>query len=65
MSNINKLESSLDKSIEDFKDQMKTHINDIDTMYLTKEDLDEFTRQTYYALNDFKTSIISYLKEQK
>lgn len=67
MKDIKSLEEALELSVNDFSKQMHTDIETFsqshENEYLNKNDMDEISRQTFYALNDFKKHIISYLKD--
>ncbi len=63
MGKIDKLEEQLNKSLEEFKAEMKNKIEDSKNDTLTGDDLESITRETYYTLNEFKKYIIEYLKE--
>jgi hypothetical protein len=69
MANIAKLDEALEKSLESFKEEIKFNLetfyqnNKHPKEFLTKDDYEEITRQTYYVLGEFKKAIIDYLKE--
>ncbi|EJQ56211.1 hypothetical protein IEQ_00185 [Bacillus cereus BAG6X1-2] len=62
-----KLKEQLDEALENFKEstrfQLETFEQTHENEHLTKEDMEEMNRYTFYCLNDFKNSIIKYLEE--
>lgn len=65
MGKIEKLESQLEKSIEDFRVEIKGLVKENQDQTITADDIDEIGRQIYYVLEDFKKHIVEYLKENK
>lgn len=67
MKDLKVLDKNLEKALDDFSKQitfdMETFSQTHDNDYLTKVDLEEITRQTFYVMLDFKTQIIDYLKD--
>lgn len=70
MKDLKDLDKALIKSLEDYKAET---IFDIQTYnqshkkgeYLDEYDLEEISRQVYYLMDDFRKSIIEYLKDNK
>ncbi len=61
--NLNDLEKSLDVALKDFADEMQLIYRSSTQEFATMDDINELSRQTFYAMNEFKKSIISYLKD--
>lgn len=57
MSNITKLEDSLCQAVDEFRLNARSYFD-----AKGNNDLDELAKYTFYALNDFKTAILEYLK---
>ncbi|MGS7463797.1 hypothetical protein [Bacillus paranthracis] len=61
------LKEQLDEALENFRVatqfQLETFEQVHENEYLTKDDMEEMNRYTFYCLNDFKNSIIKYLKD--
>lgn len=62
-----RLEKELNKALDDFRENTLFNLETFEQVheneYLTKEDMEEMNRYTFYCLNDFKNSIIKYLKD--
>lgn len=61
---IHELEKELDKAVIDFSDEIRSEYRDASKNPATEGDISELARQTFYALDSFKASIIKYLKSQ-
>lgn len=59
---ISTLEKNLSKALEDYRQEAHSVVS---TCKGNPEDVEEVFRQTYYALTDFKKSIIEYLVSNK
>lgn len=61
------LKEQLDEALENFRVatqfQLETFEQTHENEYLTKDDMEEMNRYTFYCLNDFKNNIIKYLKD--
>lgn len=60
---LNTLENSLENSIIKFTDEIHSKYKEGSTQPVNEDDINELARQTSYVLRDFKTQIISYLKD--
>lgn len=62
------LEKKLNEALDSFRENTQFNLETFDQSheneYLTKADLEEISRQTFYCLNDFKNIIVKYLKEE-
>lgn len=63
--NIDELEKNLSKSLDIFSMEMQGKINNSKGQSLNEYDLDDISRNVFYVMNDFKDSIIKYLKDNK
>lgn len=61
--NLKELETRLDEIVDDYASEVKANVHNIDGP-VTKGDIEELGRQTFYALNSFKREFIAYLKEK-
>jgi len=62
---IQKLQEQLESALETYRNEIQFNRESFGAKQsVTAADLEELGRQTFYALNDFKNYIISYLKER-
>lgn len=59
---INELEKELDEAITDFSSEIRFQYHEGSRNVVNETDINELARQTFYALDRFKDSIIKYLK---
>ncbi|HWR19592.1 MAG TPA: hypothetical protein VN608_08215 [Clostridia bacterium] len=59
---LKQLESSLDKAVLDFSDEIQSLYTEGSGKPATENDIVQLARHTFYTLSDFKTNIIDYLK---
>ena len=62
---LQELEQNLSNTLEQFSNEMRATYDDYSKEPATGGDIAELSRQTFYALNAFKTDIISYLRSIK
>ena len=62
MPDMSKLEESLDKSVDNFRDSVQAYCSTIHKGYVDKYDLEEIAKYAFYAFDDFKEAIIRHLK---
>jgi transcription elongation factor GreA-like protein len=60
------MEKRLNEAVDNFRAEMQFHLETFDQShndeYLTKDDLEQISRQVFYCLSDFKNIITEYLK---
>ncbi|EDS77568.1 hypothetical protein CBC_A0930 [Clostridium botulinum C str. Eklund] len=62
--NINKLDELLQESLKNFSLEAHSHVaNKNPEEPLNEYDYDELARQTFYVMDDFRKSIVQYLKD--
>lgn len=60
--NINELDKKLDDAANDLSNQIRSTYKEGSSEYVTEDDINELTRQVFYTFNNFRESIIEYLK---
>lgn len=61
---IDELNNLMQKNLENFKDNMKFEVETKGDEPLNKYDLETISKQTFYALDDFRQAIIQYLSDK-
>ncbi|MBM7650532.1 hypothetical protein JOC78_003529 [Bacillus ectoiniformans] len=61
--NINQLEKELDESVQTFNEEVNSLLSSHKKEHFTADDMEELGRQVYYTFNEFKGSLIKYLKQ--
>ena len=66
---LKKLEEQLNDSVEGFKKESLFTVDSFDQAEYSqdemKETLEQMSRQTFYVLNEIKSSLLEYLKENE
>ena len=61
MPNISELEKSLNKSLQEFKENVDFNYETFNGQYCTKDDMLELAKQTFYVLDEFKAQMMHFL----
>lgn len=61
--NLRDLETELDKALTDFSDETRLLFPEGKNLPVDNRDISDLSKQTFYALNEFKKSILKYLKD--
>ena len=62
--NKSQLKEKLDSATDDFSVAMQTEFKESSKEAVTHADLDTLSRQTFYALCEFKEAILEYLDSE-
>lgn len=62
---IKELDDRLSKVVDDFAAEMSGQYDNYSKEAASRADISELSRQTFYALNEFRKEIINYLKSQQ
>ncbi len=57
------LEKRLDKATDDFAAEISGKYGNLEDKPVSDIDINELARQTFYAMREFKSAIIEYLKQ--
>lgn len=60
---VSQLDANLEKILNDFSEEIRSNYHDGSTEPTTEHDINEFARQTFYTLNEFRKEIVKYLNE--
>ena len=60
---VSQLNTNLEKILNDFSEGIRSNYHDGSTEPITEHDINEFARQTFYAMNEFRKEIVKYLNE--
>lgn len=65
---VSQLDANLEKILNDFSEEIRSNYHDSNyhdgsTEPITEHDINEFARQTFYAMNEFRKEIVKYLNE--
>jgi hypothetical protein len=63
MADLNQLEAKLSKSLQEYQESVDAYLYGFRKEYCDEYDLLEIAKYVFYALSDFKTHIVKYLKE--
>ncbi|OUN07137.1 hypothetical protein B5G43_05905 [Flavonifractor sp. An92] len=62
---VHELDKRLGAALDNFASEMQAQYDDYSKEHAVKGDIAELSRQTFYALNEFRKEIISYLNAQQ
>ncbi|MBB6692323.1 hypothetical protein H7B90_13005 [Cohnella xylanilytica] len=65
---FNELDTKLQEVVNRFNTEMKFNLDTFEQSHdgdqLTKRDMEEISRQVFYALNDFRRAIVEFVKSE-